>query len=689
MNGQIDHMFLYSNINVLILNINLNHEPSHSHRMTVRPSQFCQTCSTVSSTSTFPAYHLPTTLTMVSPSSGSSMPPLRNTKKKKKALCLVTGKGLRVFMTTVMFVVVICAFVLEITILQQHRQQHFANKRADADSSNDSNSLENLNPVQKATLLRKQRIMQEQQKQGKIEPVHYEGDEDTEDAKLQDHQIDSIHNHGHADDHEHADEDPHMHEGDLGEMVEDYELPPGFQNVLQRAKEMKQHCRELDLPIDHATDTLLETANVTTDLPPFGIIQALESYRPKTVEEATEWDCELPPETECDETQLTAVFLGYRPDRLASFKTQVHRMIFENKEVWNGIIKEVLLVWNGDRSLDETKPGRTILKWAQNETIALRIFYPLKEGFSNDLMNRYHPRLGITTKAILFYDDDGPFYRKEAVTSGFELWKRNANAQMGAMARRLDVGNRAQAEKDALPDDEHSWVPNCRAGGDTVRYNFQHFAQTGANMALPSGSLLHSNYLCFLWHPVLEEIRQFVRAHPVHPDDVTVSTIVSHVSGRSPKIYSRRVNKPDVPPGAEGETEDAGQVSHNANDLDEEERRLDEEVRIPEMHDLQEHDVIEGDANQHRRLLWDDGNHGVWARKRESSVNSLLGYFGSLNSGSNGWCFGTPYHDKVKNVCVPDQARYGMVPWMTDEMEPLPTCPDARTITEKQYMATA
>jgi hypothetical protein len=542
----------------------------------------------------------------------------------------------------------------------------------------------------------------------RIEPIHYEGEEDTDasDGRLQPHQIDAIHNHGHADDHEHADEDPHMHEGDAGDMLLDYELPAGFQNVLQRAKEMKQHCHDLHLP-DQDQMELLTKANVTVDLPAFGVIPALESYRPKTLQEATDWDCEIPPETECDETQLTAVFLGYRPDRLASFKTQVHRMVFENEEKWHGIIKEVILVWNGDRSLDETTPGRMILKWAKDDTIPLRIFYPLKEGFSNDLMNRYHPRLGITTKAILYYDDDGPFYRVEAVISGFELWKRNANAQMGAMARRLDVGKRAEVEKDLLAQgDEQSWVSNCRAGGDTVRYNFQYFAQTGANMALPSGSLLHSNYLCFLWHPVLEEIRQFVRAHPVHPDDVTVSTIVSHVSGRSPKIYSRRVNKPDLPPGQEGaavveEGDEKGDTGADSPAVEKERRRLAlvllenaevDEVRIPEMRqyneELQQQEQNNNDYDEHRRrLLWDDGNHGVWARKRESSVNSLLGYFGSLNSGSDGWCFGTPYHDKEHNVCVPDQARFGMIPWMTDDMEPLPTCPEVRTLTEKQYMA--
>jgi hypothetical protein len=535
--------------------------------------------------------------------------------------------------------IILFAAWLQISILRQHRQLHVEKMAIFGDTS--------FGHDRRA--------------------VHYEGEEDVEYE---------VKHSGHADDHEHADEDPHLHQDGEGDMVLDYRLPLGFQFALERAKEMQLHCDDLKLPNVDQT-LMLKAANVTTDLPAFGIIHALESYRPKTLAEQTQWNCQIPPETECGETQFTVVFMGYRPDRLAKLKLQVNRMTQRNQEPWNGLIREVVLVWNGDRELSESQTGRTLLKWAAEKTIHFRIFFPLREGFPNDLMNRYHPRLGVTTKAVLLYDDDGPFYSVRAVSSGFELWKRNANAEIGAMARRLDVGSRAQLEKDGLPRGEREWVSNCRAAGDTVRYNFQHFAQTGANMALPSGSFLHWNFMCFLWHPALEEIRQFVRAHPVHPDDVTVSTIVSHISGRSPKVYSRRLNKADTPANAtDGDSADAPDEPKDVPLVPEERRRL--------------HTVVElrKDNQLRRRLLWDDGNHGAWAQKRESSVNSLLGYFGSLNSGSDGWCYGTPYHNKEKNICIPDQAREGMLNWISDTKEPL-LCPEYRTITEALYMATA
>ena len=560
----------------------------------------------------------------------------------------MSAKLLRCVTLTCVIIVVLLTFCLQMTIIRQHRQLHFE-KLAKFGVSVESRQSRQLGTKKKTPV------------------VHYQGEEDmdTSNTKVEQQQQQQQH----VDDHEHADEDPHLHQGGEGDMVMDYQLPQGFKHVLQRAKQMEQHCDNLNLPQVDQTQILIK-ANLTTDLPSFGIIHKLESYRPKTKDEANNWNCQLPPETECQETQITVVFMGYRPDRLAKLKVQVNRMTEHNQDVWKGLIKEVILVWNGDRELDETKQGRTIMRWANNQTMNFRIFYPLKEGFPNDLMNRYHPRFGITTKCILMYDDDGPFYSVKAITSGFQLWKRNANAEIGAMARRLDVTTpRAKEEKNALPQGEREWVSNCRAGGDLATYNFHHFAQTGANMALPSGSFLHRNFMCFLWHPVLEEIREFVRAHPVHPDDVTVSTIVSHVSGRAPKTYSRRVNRADTPANATV-TDSADPDFAEPQDV---RRRLSDEPIITEMR---------------RRLLWDDGNHGVWAQKRETSVNSLLGYFGSINSGSDGWCFGTPYHDKVKNICVPDQARVGMLSWMSENHESL-QCPDYRTITEALYMAKA
>lgn len=214
------------------------------------------------------------------------------------------------------------------------------------------------------------------------------------------------------------------------------------------------------------------------------------------------------------------------------------------------------------------------------------------------------------------------------------MWKRNANAQIGAMARKLDLGSRALLESKAVlngPGDRF-FVSQCP--NDELDYNYREFANFGARMVLPSGSFLHSNYLCFLWHPIFEEIRQYVRQHPVHPDDGTVSTLVSQLAGRAPKVYPRRVNEVE-------RDEETGR------------RRL-----------------MEG-------IDWDQkGGHSQkmnWGRLRGDATNSLARYFGSINSGSIGWCYGTEY--QKGEYCKPEFATVGMLPWMKPDHTPRDTCP--------------
>jgi hypothetical protein len=374
-------------------------------------------------------------------------------------------------------------------------------------------------------------------------------------------------------------------------------------------------------------------------LPHFGITEALiDAY---SDENQNDWQCQVPPETECDSHKFTVIFMGYRPDRLGPLKNQVFGMTGPR---WKDLVEEVILVWNGKGNLTSTKDGQALDRLAI-ERDNFRIFFPLQQGFPNDLMNRYHPRMNISTKAILFYDDDGPFYSRNAILGGFELWKRNANAQIGAMARRIDLLLLTKHDVEFSGAADTQFIRLCP--GDVASYNFHEFANYHARMVLPSGSFLHSNYLCFLWHPMFERIRAFVRAHPVHPDDVTVSTIVSQIAGRAPMVYSRRIH--------------AAQQDG---------RRLQEQTTFGE----EEHAT---QSYPRRRLLWEDVSKDEWAKMRSSAVNSLTSYFGSINSGSVGWCHDTPYSRKEKDgyVCDPWMARVGMLPWMTADHKPKDTCP--------------
>jgi len=227
-------------------------------------------------------------------------------------------------------------------------------------------------------------------------------------------------------------------------------------------------------------------------------------------------------------------------------------------------------------------------------------------------------------------------------------------------------------------------------------------------MVLPSGSLLHVNYLCFLWHPALEPIRRFVRRHPVHPDDVTVSTVVSHLAGRAPRTYSRRLNPPQDKDGSGGTNENnAPQQRLRRGSKPRQRRRLSEsnvtdttatietwmdwESGMDDDDDDGSDDPTLGwipasEYERHRRLMfgidWDakggmDQNKQYWADLRTEAINSMVQYFGSINSGSIGWCDGLPeyYNPKKDGRCDPVMAKIGWLPWMNPDGSPKDTCP--------------
>jgi hypothetical protein len=357
--------------------------------------------------------------------------------------------------------------------------------------------------------------------------------------------------------------------------------------------------------------------------------------------------------------------MAHNPDRLSKMMNQIR--VFQQD--FSGLVKEVVVVWNGPspQVLQSTPLGKQLL---QNPLV--RIEYPLEHGFPNDLFNRYHPRLAIKTKAILYYDDDGPFYSYQAIVGGFELWKRNSNAQVGAMARKLDFSPRQlneQQEKTSRMGSDNSspllpdrfFISHCPS--DQIRYNYNEFAQFGAKMVLPSGSFLHSNYLSCLWHPLFQPLRTFIQEHPVHPDDGTVSMLIAQLSGRAPKVYSRRINN--------RESGGAAEVTR---------RQLQDWTSEPMNHTATL--IMSEETRIYRRRLmdginWDaPGAHAQkmdWGKLRSDVANSLARYFGSVNSGSLGWCYGTEY--QLGESCQPDQAKVGMIPWLNLDHTIRKACP--------------
>jgi hypothetical protein len=174
-----------------------------------------------------------------------------------------------------------------------------------------------------------------------------------------------------------------------------------FASLRNRALAQQQHCNSLGL--SQTQDFRAQRLNNhTAHLPQSGIIQAIDNYFKLNMNKALstssyQYECRLPPETECEESQFTVIFMAYNPDRLEKLFHQIKKMLTDPN--FRLLVAECLIVWNGERHVDETELGKQLIEFGKSHPV--RISYPLKAGFPNDLMNRYHPRLQVKTKAIM------------------------------------------------------------------------------------------------------------------------------------------------------------------------------------------------------------------------------------------------------------------------------------------------
>jgi hypothetical protein len=269
---------------------------------------------------------------------------------------------------------------------------------------------------------------------------------------------------------------------------------------------------------------------------------------------------------------------------------------------------------------------------------------------------------------------------------GFELWKFNSDVQIGSMARNIRFPSKRMDNLQNIASDlaakhymEDAWqthfhpydkknvdikmketfldkadypqfTPICHEqSGDVVEYNFFVFPHFKAHMSLPSGSILHRNYLCFVWHPAFEELRQFILDHPTHPDDMMISTLVSHLSGKPLRTFPRKISR---------------KKDNKRRLLDTSQTEFKDEKTII--------DTMDEDLLARRRLMWQQKD---WGKMREEAINSIVGYFGSINPGSVGWCAGTEHQSNGRGKgnmrfdCISASnppPQLSQIPWMNE-----------------------
>lgn len=461
-----------------------------------------------------------------------------------------------------------------------------------------------------------------------------------------------------------------------------------FKQMLARSANDAETCRNLHP--DHLGEP--KEKDFDTGVPPLpenGVHEVLQAWLDGEYKNRGDYPmCEIPPTKSCDVSQYSLILMSHTVSdnkRLRKLRMGIEDFAKRPETA------EIILVWNSEKEilLDSTKrDAQLIVEWNNNESHPLRIFFSLENGLGNNLLNRYHPMLKPKQQAIMYFDDDGPFYDKGPMHAGFTLWQYNSDSQIGSLTRNIrypsdrmndlqtmatelaaehyrtnswhthvhpydtESVNRAMAESKDNEPGYPRFTPLCRdETGDNVEYNYYVFPNFKAHMSLPSGSILHRNYLCFVWHPVFTELRQFILDHPTHPDDMTISTLVSHLSGKPIRTFPRYFK--------------------------EKKRRLDDYSDMNEEEEVTSNEISSDDtlmpvpAEQSRRkLLWQQKD---WGNMREEAINSILGYFGSINPGSVGWCAGTKYEKPAKGRgnmvfdCDPEFPEgLHMIPWLNE-----------------------
>ncbi|KAL3769678.1 hypothetical protein ACHAW5_010259 [Stephanodiscus triporus] len=463
-----------------------------------------------------------------------------------------------------------------------------------------------------------------------------------------------------------------------------------FKSIIRRVKWTEEQCNGT-LFNERNTIKQFQSATDVPMLQEGGVAHALERWLENNPSSSTNDDayptCYLPPSKLCNITNYSLIIMSHTTERLQVFMEPLELMI----DSWPGLT-EVIIVWNSprdtlanavenDKISEESRYATKLLQWHENITHPLRIFFSLENGLSNNLLNRYHPKLDPQNEAIMYFDDDGPFWSKEAmVHGGLELWKRNSDVQVGGFARnvrylsdrmkRLEKSTLQQSidiitrDVDGYVSEIHpTFTPVChKVTGDHVEYNYFVFPDFAGHVLLPSGTILHRNYLCFIWHPAFDELRQWVVTHKTMPDDMTVSTLISHLSGRAPRTFPREVK-------AKGRRL-LGSESSNSITTQYEGTNNNVRVESPPP------------DTSHRRLLWKQKG---WGNMRQEAINSILGYFGSIHPGTVGWCAGTPYMKSnprgVPFVCHPETPSLELIPWLIEGGVGSSQCPlDASVI---------
>ena len=153
---------------------------------------------------------------------------------------------------------------------------------------------------------------------------------------------------------------------------------------------------------------------------------------------------------------------------------------------------------------------------------------------------------------------------------------------------------------------------------------------------------------------------------------MTVSTIISHLTGKAPRVFSRRLRSAEqrkLMSKPRSSFLNSISVMFEVKDKNyskDDKTTFSDSNMISAQEIKSEISNVKRGSKRRRKLLWEKEN---WGDLREEAVSNIIGYFGSINPGSVGWCTGTPFQKQNKKkeyYCDPEFPTSNDLPWMVE-----------------------
>ena len=343
-------------------------------------------------------------------------------------------------------------------------------------------------------------------------------------------------------------------------------------------------------------------------------------------------ECTAAPTTACHVSKFTM---------LVTFQGENLRTLFLNLLSWvtypevSQIL--VLLPPSFNASMHEdAKYGDRLLTWHADATHLVKLEFTSSSWMFNSRVQE---------EAVVWMNGNIPNkanYR--GLEAGLELWKRHANSVVASQGYKIKK-DQSTALPTSNPADATLSLPFCKheTTESVVR------SKAGIQIADLHYFIVHRNYLCFLSHPVLQNLHRFTSSVKPSEERLAISMLLTHLSGQPPRLFPANIKSEGTP----GKRK-LLRYNHNYNNAG----KAAMSTKGSSLMKFFAPRRLQQQGMTSSLLPWQETTeYGNAERVDESIVTELAGFFGSIPRESVNWCSDCP-----EDVEVPLK----LIPWMTE-----------------------